>query len=101
MNLMNLMKQAQVMMPKIQEMGKAFERSEFTGEAGDGVVQVTVNGMGRFKSIKVSPQITSLDTETIEDVISTAMSKATKKASEFMEKNMKSMTGGIGIPGLF
>ena len=42
----------------------------------------------------------SIDIETLEDIITTAMDEATTKASDEMNKRMKQITGGIKIPGL-
>jgi len=39
--------------------------------------------------------------EMLEDVISTAILQASKKATDAMEIKMKSVTGGLNIPGLF
>jgi DNA-binding protein YbaB len=37
----------------------------------------------------------------LEDLITEAMTSATNKATSQMEAKMKSITGGISIPGLF
>jgi len=37
----------------------------------------------------------------LEDLITTALKDATEKANTQMEAKMKSITGGISIPGLF
>ena len=61
-------------------------------------------------SIKLTPEAinpqnpASVDTDTIEmleDLLTQALSDATKKATSQMEAKMKSITGGISIPGLF
>ena len=38
--------------------------------------------------------------ETLEDAIITAITQTSKKASDEMESKIKSVTGGISIPGL-
>lgn len=101
MNIMQMMKQAQNLQQKMKTTQEELANVEVTGEAGSGTVVVTFDGQGKFKNIKLSPQATSLDTETLEDVISTAMKQAGEKASKIMEDKMKALTGGINIPGLF
>ena len=69
-----------------------------------------MNGQGKFKSIKLTPEAinpsnpASVDADTIEmleDLLTEALSDATNKATNQMEAKMKSITGGISSPGLF
>ncbi len=110
MNLGNMMKQAQQMQKKLQEAQAELAAQTITGEAAGGAVKVTCDGQGKFKSIKLSkevinpenPQSVDDDTlEMLEDVITTAIMNASNSATERMEAKMKSLTGGIKIPGLF
>ena len=39
--------------------------------------------------------------EMVEDIVTTAILQASIKATKLMEEKMKSVTGGINIPGLF
>ena len=64
----------------------------------------------RLSSIKLTANAinpenpSSVDADTIEmleDLLTQALSDATKKATEQMESKMKAITGGISIPGLF
>ncbi len=110
MNIASMMKQAQQMQKKLQDAQAELSNVEISAEAGNGAVKVVCDGQGKFKSIKLSAQAinpenpASVDEDTIEmleDLISTAMSQASKDASNQMESKMKSITGGINIPGLF
>lgn len=105
-----MMKQAQQMQKKLQDAQAELANVEVSAEAGNGAVKVICDGQGKFKSIKLSAQAInpenpeSVDEDTIEmleDLISTAMLQASKDASSQMESKMKSITGGISIPGLF
>ena len=109
MNIMQMMKQAQSLQQKLKDTQAELANTEITGEAAGGVVVVTCDGQGKFKSIKIKPEAInpenpeSVDSDTIEmleDVISTAINNASDKASKEMETKMKSVTGGINIPGL-
>ena len=110
MNIASMMKQAQQMQKKLQDAQAELANVEVSAEAGNGAVKVICDGQGKFKSIKLSAQAInpenpeSVDEDTIEmleDLISTAMLQASKDASSQMESKMKSITGGISIPGLF
>ena len=110
MNMMQIMQQAQKMQKKFKETQNELEQVEIISTAGNGAVTAILNGQGKFKSIKLTgaainpenPSAVDNDTiEMLEDLLSQALSDATKKATEQMEAKMKSITGGINIPGLF
>ena len=101
MNLMNIMKQVQNAQKRAETAQKELSALEITGEAAGGAVKVVCDGQGKFKSIKISPEvITPDDPEMLEDVISTAIKQANEKASKEMAAKMRQITGGISIPGL-
>ncbi len=110
MNIMQMMKQAQSLQKKIKDVQEDLASQEVTGEAANGKVKVTFDGQGKFKSIKLTPEAinpenpSSIDTDSVEmleDIITTAINQASDRASTLMEQKMKSVTGGINIPGLF
>lgn len=110
MNLMGMMKQAQNLQKKIQEVQTELKNEEITKEYQNGGVKVSCNGQGHFKSIKLSaevinpenPQSVDQDTiDTLEDIINDAITKTCTDAKEKMEKKMKSLLpAGLNIPGL-
>lgn len=110
MDMMKMMKQAQNLQKRLKDTQDELSNMEITAESAGGAVKVVCDGQGRFKSIKLSAQAinpenpSSVDDDTIEmleDVITTAIQQASKQAVEQMETKMKSLTGGINIPGLF
>ena len=99
MNLMNIMKQVQNAQKRAEAVQKELADMEITGEAANGSVKVICDGQGKFKSIKLAPEvITPEDPEMLEDIIATAMKQANEKASKQMGEKMKQITGGISIP---
>lgn len=105
-----MMKQAQQMQKRLQDAQTELANTEFSADAGNGAVNVICDGQGKFKSIKLSasalnpenPDSVDADTiEMLEDLITTAMNQATQQATNAMQAKMKSLTGGINIPGLF
>ena len=109
MNMMNMMKQAQNIQKKLMDAQNDLASMDIIGEAANGAIKVTCDGKGIFKSIKLSAEainsenpssVSSDDIEMLEDLISSAMKTATDKAKSEMESKMKSVTGGVSIPGL-
>lgn len=106
---MQMMKQAQSLQQKLKDAQSELARTEITGESANGAVVVTCDGQGKFKSIKLKAEAinpenpSSVDADTVEmleDIITTAIKQASDRASKEMESKMKSVTGGINIPGL-
>ena len=98
-NLAGLMKQAQQMQSKMQEMQTKLEALEMTGEAGAGLVQVTLNGKSDLKRIKVDPKIVDpTDTEMLEDLILAAHRDAKTKIEAASAEEMQKVTGGMQLP---
>ena len=76
-NLSGLMKQAQQMQAKMQEMQAKLEGMEIEGEAGAGLVSVTLNGKGDLRRIKIDPKVIDpADAEMLEDLIVAAHADA-------------------------
>ena len=103
MNLMNIMKQVQNVQKKASIMQEELANLEIIGESANGAAKVTCDGQGKFKSIKLNLSELGIDsdtTETLEDIISVAMTDASDKASAEMAERMKKVTGGINIPVL-
>lgn len=104
-----MMKQAQNLQKKLKETQDELEAQEYVAESAGGAVKVVCTGQGRFKSIKLKAEAinpenpSSVDEDTIEmleDLITTAINQASEQAVAQMEAKMKSLTGGINIPGL-
>ena len=110
MNMMQVMQKAQKMQKKYKETQEELGNTEVTSTAGNGAVTAILNGQGKYKGIKLeakainptNPESVDSDTiEMLEDLITEAFTSATTKATNQMESKMKSITGGISIPGLF
>jgi DNA-binding YbaB/EbfC family protein len=98
-NLAGLMKQATQMQSKMQEMQAKLESTEMTGEAGAGLVKITLNGKGDLKRIKVDPKVVDpTDAEMMEDLIMAAHRDAKSKIEAFAAEEMQKATGGMQLP---
>jgi len=98
-NLAGLMKQAQQMQSKMQEMQSKLETMELVGEAGAGMVRVTMNGKGELRGVKIDPKIVDpADTEMLEDLILAAHRDAKGKIEAAAAEEMQKVTGGMQLP---
>ena len=96
--MQQLMKQAQIMQKKAEEMQNELKATNVDGLAGGGLVNVTVNAKNEFVSIKIKPEAInpdnpeSVDTdalETLEDLINAAISQASQEAHEKLEAKIQ------------
>ena len=98
-NLSGLMKQAQEMQAKMAEMQSKLEGMEIEGEAGAGLVKVTLNGKGDLRGIKLDPKVIDpADTEMLEDLIVAAHASARQKLETAAAAEMQKVTGGLQLP---
>ena len=98
-NLAGRMKQASQMQSKMQEMQATLEATEVAGEAGAGLVRVTLNGKGDLRGIKIDPKLVDpADTEMLEDLIVAAHRDARGKVEAMMASEMQKVTGGMQLP---
>lgn len=98
-NLAGLMKQAQQMQSKMEEMQARLQTMEIVGEAGAGMVRVTMNGKGDLRGIKIDPKIVDpTDTEMLEDLVLAAHRDAKAKMEAMAAAEMQKVTGGLNLP---
>lgn len=100
-NIGNLMRQAQEMSGRLQEVGAQLKAKRVSGSSGGGMVQVEANGLGEILRLTIDPQlIHRQEQDMIEDLIPAAVNQAIRNARELHAEVMKSMTAGIPLPGL-
>jgi nucleoid-associated protein EbfC len=101
-NMNNMMKQMQKMQKKMEEMQEELEGKEVEASAGGGAVTAVVNGKKELLNIKLDESVVDPeDIEMLQDLIVAAVSEAVRKAEEESEAEMKKLTGGMNIPGMF
>jgi DNA-binding YbaB/EbfC family protein len=98
-DMFGLMKQAQAMQAKMQEMQAELERIEVEGQAAGGMVRVILTAKGQMKGLMVDDQLLKVDEKVIlEDLIIVAHEDARKKAERLIEEKMKGVTAGLALP---
>ncbi len=99
-----MMKQAQQMQGKMQEIQAELAEREVEASAGGGKVTVTATCSGEVRSIKIAPEIVDPeDVEILEDLVLSGVKQAIDEGRKVMEEEMGKVTGGLGqMPaGLF
>ena len=98
----NLVKQAQKMQAKIQQLQEELGDNTVTAAAGGGMVSVEANGRQEIVSIKLEKEVVDPDDlDMLQDLILAAVNEALKKSQEMVSSEMQKITGGMNIPGLF
>ena len=101
-NMSNIMKQAQAMQEQMAKVQEQAASKTVSGTAGVGIVTVTANGAMQIVSVAMDPEVVkSGDVEMLQDLVVAASNDALRKAQEMMAEEMKAVTGGLKIPGLF
>ncbi len=101
-NMSNILKQAQAMQEQMAKIQEQAASKTVSGTAGGGIVTVTANGAMQITGVAIDPEvIKSGDVDMLQDLVVAATNEALRKAKELMEGEMKALTGGIKIPGLF
>ena len=98
-NLADIMKQAQQLQSRMQDLQTELESAEVEGRAGGGLVAVTMSGKGEVKKVSIDPSLMKDDErEILEDLIVAASADAKTKAEALAAEKMKSITGGMPLP---
>ena len=98
----NLMKQVRQMQDRMAQLQEEMAGRTVEASAGGGMVRVVANGAGEVMSVKIDPQaVDPDDVEMLEDLVRAACNEASRKGRDMMSEQMKKLTGGLPIPGLF
>ena len=98
-NLGQLMKQAQEMQTRMQEMQQTLAAIELEGSSGGGMVTATVNGKGELKRLKIDPALADpKEIEVLEDLVVAAFGDAKSKVEARAAEEMQKVTGGLSLP---
>ncbi|MGD9719682.1 MAG: YbaB/EbfC family nucleoid-associated protein [Pirellulales bacterium] len=98
-NLANVLKQAQQMGGKMEQMLESLKGRRAEGAAGGGLVTVEVNGLGEVLRCAIDPSLAN-DREMVEDLLPAAINQALAKAKQMHAEEMKALAGGVDLPGL-
>ncbi|AKA71197.1 nucleoid-associated protein [Clostridium carboxidivorans P7] len=101
-NMNNLMKQAQKLQKQMEDMQSDLKNKEFEATVGGGAVVAVANGKKEIIDIKIKPEVVDPDdVEMLQDLVLSACNEALKKAEDETASEMKKLTGGMNMPGMF
>jgi DNA-binding YbaB/EbfC family protein len=100
-NPFDILKNAQ----KIQEQMGVFQEKlgtiSVTGSAGGGMVEIDINGKMEVLDVRIAEEVVDpQDIGMLESLITSAFTNAMEKIKEAINREMGTMAGGLGIPGL-
>ena len=93
-----LMKQAQKMQEEMKQAQERLAVEEVTGEAGGGMVKVTMNGKHEVRRVEIDDSLMSDDKEMLEDLVASACNDAARRVAEKTEQSMSGLTSGLNLP---
>lgn len=94
----NMLKQAQKMQEELKNAQERLAKEELVGEAGGGMVKVTMTGRHEVKRVEIDPSLMADDKEVLEDLIAAATNDAVRRVGEKMQQNMAELTAGLPLP---
>jgi len=98
-NLGQMMKQAQEMQAKMGEMQERMDQTEVTGQSAGGMIEITLNGKGEMRGLKIDPSLIKSDeAEVLEDLIVAAHNDAKTRVEAKVQGEMADLTGGLNLP---
>lgn len=94
------------MLNKLSDLKRQSEESKdrlenlvITEDAGGGLIQVSMNGNRKLKSIKINSDVSSMENEDLEDLLTVAFNRVLEKVNEVNEKEVMSSAQSL-FPGM-
>jgi len=96
--LAGLMKQAQQMQDNMKRAQDELALLEVEGQAGAGLVKVTMTCRHDVKRVKIDPSLLAEDRDMLEDLVAAAMNDAVRRAEAMTQEKMAGLTSGLPMP---
>jgi DNA-binding YbaB/EbfC family protein len=94
----SLMKQAQQMQEQMQSAQEELSHLEVEGEAGGGMVRLTMTCRHEVRNIQVDDALMGEDKDMLEDILAAAFNDALRKVEKTTQDKMSGMTSGMNLP---
>lgn len=92
-----LLARAQQMQQQLLQVQQELVNTEVHGQAGDGLVRVTVKGSGEVVAVAIDPKVVDpADVETLQDLIVGALADAAKQVTALAQQRLGPLAGGMG-----
>ena len=96
--LAGLMKQAQQMQENLKKAQEEIAAMQVEGQAGAGMVKVTMTGRHDVKRVSIDPSLMGDDKDMLEDLIAAALNDAVRRVETLTQEKMGGLTSGFGLP---
>jgi DNA-binding YbaB/EbfC family protein len=93
----NMMKQAQEMQKNMQVAQAEIASMEVKGEAGGGMVTVTMTGKHEIIKVEIDDNLMD-DKGMLEDLFAAAVNSASRNVEEVTQERMGGLTAGMNLP---
>jgi DNA-binding YbaB/EbfC family protein len=93
-----LMQQAQRMQENLKRAQEEIAKIEVTGQAGGGMVSVTMSGRHEVRRVAIDRKIMAEDPEMAEDLIAAAFNDAVNKVAAVSQERLGDVAGGMNLP---
>ncbi|HEU5294347.1 MAG TPA: YbaB/EbfC family nucleoid-associated protein [Burkholderiaceae bacterium] len=99
--LAGLMKQAQAMQENLRKAQEELATIEVEGQAGAGLVKVTMTCRHDVKRVSIDPSLLGEDKDMLEDLVAAAFNDGIRRAEATSQEKMGKLTAGMPqIPGM-
>ena len=99
--LAGLMKQAQKMQDDMKKAQEELANIEVEGQAGAGLVKVTMTCKHDVKRVVIDPSLLEDDKDMLEDLVAAAMNDAVRRVESTTAEKMGGLTAGMNMPAGF
>jgi len=96
--LAGLMKQAQQMQDNMKKAQEELAQTEVEGQAGAGLVKVTMTCRHDVKRVAIDPSLLSDDRDMLEDLVAAAVNDAVRRVESTTQEKMSGLTAGLPLP---
>ena len=96
--LAGLMKQAQQMQDNMKKMQDQLGTIEVEGQAGAGMVKVTMNCHYGVRRVAIDDSLLKDDKDMLEDLIAAAINDVVRRVETTKQEKMAGMTAGLPLP---
>ncbi len=97
-----MLKQAQRIQAQLAKIQEEMAQRTVEASSGGGMVSVVVNGKQEVVSIKIEGEVVNPeDIDMLQDLVLAAVNEGIRKSQEMVGEEMRRLTGGLSIPGLF
>jgi len=97
-DIAGMVRQAQEMQARLAEAQRHLASREVEGEAGGGMVRVTLNGKGEARAVHIDPSLTGEDEDSLavlEDLLVAAINDARRKVDAAAKDEMSKVAGPL------